>query len=55
MVPNNAKSLHFYQIVHLSNFLTFSLINTNQNIRNMRKFWKKNKGVYLQNYAYVSC
>ena len=40
LVPNNAKSLHFYQIVHLTNFLTFSLININQNIRNKRKFWK---------------
>ena len=36
--PDNAKSLHFYQIVHLTNFLTFSLININQNIRNKRKF-----------------
>ena len=44
LVPNNAKSLHFYQIVHLTNFLTFSLINTNQNIRNKRKFWRKLKG-----------
>ena len=40
LVPNNAKSLHLYQIVHLTNFLTFSLININKNIRNMRKFWK---------------
>ena len=40
LVPNNAKSLHVYQIVHLTNFLTFSLININQNIRNKRKFWK---------------
>ena len=44
LVPNNAKSLHFYQIVHLTNFLTFSLININQNIRNKRKFWKKLEG-----------
>ena len=36
LVPNNAKSLHFYQIVHLTNFLTFSLIDINQNIRNKR-------------------
>ena len=34
LVPNNAKSLHVDQIVHLTNFLTFSLININQNIRN---------------------
>ena len=40
LVPNEAKSLHFYQIVHLTNFLTFSLINTNQNIRKKRKIWK---------------
>ena len=44
LAPNNAKSLQFYQIVHLTNFLTFSIINTNQNIRNKRKFWKKIKG-----------
>ena len=54
LVPNNAKALHFYQVVHLTNFLTFSLINFNQNIRNKRKI-RKNKGVYLQNYTYVSC
>ena len=40
LVPNNAKAPHFYQIVHLTNFLTFSLININQKIRNKRKFWK---------------
>ena len=40
LVPNNAKSLHFYQIVHLTNFLTFSLIN----IRNKINFWGKLKG-----------
>ena len=34
LVPNNAKSLHFYQIVHLTHFLTFSRINIYQNIRN---------------------
>ena len=45
LVPNNGKSLHFYQIVHLTNFLTFSLININQNIRNKRKFWKNERGV----------
>ena len=45
LVPNNAKSLHFYQIVHLTNFLAFSLININQNIRNKRKFWKNQRGV----------
>ena len=44
LVPNNAKSLHFYQIVHLTNFLTFSLININQNIRNNRKFLETLKG-----------
>ena len=44
-IPNNAKALHFYQIVHLTNFLTFSLININQNIRNKRKFWKNKRGV----------
>ena len=32
LVANNAKSLHIYQIVHLTNFLTLSLININQNI-----------------------
>ena len=42
--PNNAKSLHVYQIVHLTNFLTFSLININQNIRNKRKFRKNQRG-----------
>ena len=46
LVPNNVKALHFYQIVHLTHFLTFSIININQNIRNERKFWKI-KGVYL--------
>ena len=40
LVPNNDKALHFYQIVHLTNFITFSFININQNIRNKRKFWK---------------
>ena len=40
LVPNNAKSLHFYQIDHLTNVLSFSLIYINQNIRNKRKFWK---------------
>ena len=54
LVPNNAKALHFYQIVHLTNFITYSLININQNIKNKRKVWKI-KWVYLQNYAYVSC
>ena len=44
LVPNNAKSLHVYQIVHLTNFLTFSLININQNIRNKRKFRKNQRG-----------
>ena len=44
LVPNDAKSLHFYQIGYLTNFLTFSLIKINQNIRNKRKFWKKLKG-----------
>ena len=44
LVPNNAKALHFYQIVHLTYFLTFTLININQNIRNKRKFWEKLKG-----------
>ena len=46
LVPNNVNALHFYQIVHLTNFLTFSLINIYQNIRNKRKFGKF-KGVYL--------
>ena len=45
LVPNNAKSLHFYQIVHLTNFLIFSLININQNIRNKKKIWKNYRGV----------
>ena len=40
LVPNNAKTLHFYQIVNLTNFLTFSLINIYQNIRNKRIFLK---------------
>ena len=44
LVPNNAKSLHFYQIVHLTNFLTFSLININQNIRKKEKILEKLKG-----------
>ena len=38
LIPNNAKALHFYQIVYLTNFLTFILININQNIKNKRKF-----------------
>ena len=52
LVPNNAKSLHFYQIVHLTNFLTFLLININQNLR---ENFGKIKGVYLQNYEYATC
>ena len=52
LVPNNAKSLHFYQIVHLTNFLTLLLININQNLR---ENFGKIKGVYLQNYEYVTC
>ena len=31
LVPNNAKALHFYQVVHLTHYLTFSHININQN------------------------
>ena len=38
LIPNNAKALHFHKIVYLTNFLTFSLININQNIRHKRKF-----------------
>ena len=45
LVPNNAKALHFYQIVHLTNFLTFLLINSNQNIRKQIKFCKNLRGV----------
>ena len=37
LIPNNAKALHFYQIVYLTNFLTFSLININQNIKETRE------------------
>ena len=47
LVPNNAKALHFYQIVHLTNFLTFSLINISQKIRNKRIFFEK-----LKEYTY---
>ena len=45
LVPNNAKALHFYQIVHYTNFLSFPLIDNNQNIRNKRQFWKNQWGV----------
>ena len=55
LVPNNAKALHFYQIFHYTNVLTFPLIKINQNIRNKRKILEKIEGVYLQNYTYVSC
>ena len=36
-----AKALHFYQMVHNAYFLTFPLININQNIRNKRQLWTK--------------
>ena len=40
LIPNNPKALHFYQIDYLTNFLTFSLININQNIKKKQeKIW----------------
>ena len=44
LVPSNAKSLHFYQIVHLTDFPTFSLINISQNIKKNEKNLEKLKG-----------
>ena len=44
LMPNNAKALHVYQIVYLTNFLTYSRININKNIRKQKKLLEKIKG-----------
>ena len=47
--------MDFYLSLHYAKFLTFLLIIIDKIKTEIRENYRKNNGMYLQNYAYVSC